>query len=135
MEKKIKFADGQRGRSMTAEIADGISLSVGFVKMDKSIAEAGDIVVEQYDYSTEVYEALGGEWCWVTLVSHRDKPALCQAIRSQDAAVEEEDDWLVLHFLGRNFTNRLALNDWLSAHDIPFRQFHDSGYGLAEDSR
>lgn len=131
MKKTVDIQNDHKGISTTAAIALGTADEIG-IRGDVPYSAKGDLIVEYYNCSAALQEALSSEYCYTTLVSKKDKPRLVETIRNEGKTAQDEDeDWLILRYLKNNFTDHKEVRHWLMQHHIPYRKFYDANWGAS----
>ncbi len=116
MQKKIQFSRDTKNFSLTAEIT----------------AE-GNLVIEFYNHSDAIYEALGSDYSYETHIDHRDKLAVAKAI-GNEVGLRQDIDTVILEYFASHFTHHQDIRKWLFKNHIPFRKFCAIGnYNAAPD--
>jgi hypothetical protein len=133
LEKKVYIQDDQKGRTTTAAIAQGTEGEIG-IRSDRTYTTKGDLIVEYYNCSDALYEALSSEYCYTTLVSKKEKPRIVEVIRDEaQTSSEDDDDWLILRFLENSFSDYDEVRQWLLSHHVPYRKFYDGNWGVSPE--
>ncbi len=93
------------------------------------VLEDGRIELELYDFSDKAQATFGNDVAWMYSIEASEKPRIIEALSRLAGAASldpEATDDALLHALAENFSDVLAIREWLKKESIPFQVVFDS---------
>ena len=85
------------------------------------VTEAGDLVVECYDYGAEAEASFGHDVAFLVTVAAADKAAVFERLGGQGAFT----DAALLDLVAERFASYFEARKWLDAEGVPYRHDFD----------